>query len=91
MPNCFQLLRDGAAVPLADVDAEICLHFDVPCSPTSYYEFWYDAIGYSLAQGRTFDEIRATYADSPRLVEIANWIEARFTVRSWYEQKGFAR
>ena len=91
MPNCFQLLRDGVAIPLAAVDEEMCRHFEAPCHPTRYYESWYDTIGYGLAQGRSFDEIRSTYADIPRLVEVATWIETHFTVRAWHERKGYER
>lgn len=91
MPNCFQLLRGGVAIPLADVDEEMCRHFAVPCHLTRYYEAWYDTIGYGLAAGQSFDQIRSTYADVPRLVEVAHWIEANFTVRAWHERKGYER
>ena len=86
MPNCFQLLRGGIAVPLNEVDEEMCRHFGAPCHPDDYYEFWYDTIGFGLASGRSFDEIRSTFSDFPKVVEAANWIEANFTARSWYEQ-----
>jgi hypothetical protein len=91
MPNCFQLLRDGAAVPLNEIDAEMCRHFNVPCHSTLYYEAWYDTVGHDLAAGQSFDQIRSTYADFPRLVEVASWIEKHFTVRSWYERKGYEK
>jgi hypothetical protein len=87
MPNCFQLLRDGKAVPLSTVDEELCKHFGAECHPIRYYEAWYDCVGYGLASGHSFDKIRDTYADLPKIVEIANWIEAHFEVRSWYEPK----
>jgi len=92
MPNCFQLLRDGVAVPLATIDEEMCRHFDEPCHPTRYCECWYDVIGYGLAMGQSFDQIRSQiksdFAEYPRLVEIADWIEQRFSVSSWSELKG---
>lgn len=95
MPNCYQLLRDGVPVPLAHVDEEMCRHFDEPVHPTRYYQSWHDVIGYELAMGRTFDQIRATltssYSEYPQLVEIANWIEKHFTARAWHERKGYER
>jgi hypothetical protein len=87
MPNCFQLLRGGAAVPLSDVDEEMCRHFDAPCDAKHYFEDWYDVIGFDLAGGRSFAEIRATHAEHPVLVQVTDWLEANFTVRSWYELK----
>lgn len=91
MPNCFQLWRDGAAVPLGVIDDEMREHFYAPPDPDRFYESWYDAIGYQLAMGRTFAQAREDLADYPQLVEIADWLEARFTVRSWYETKGTPR
>lgn len=89
MPSCFQLLRDGVAVPLVQIDEEMCRHFEAPCHPTRYYESWYDAIGYELAMGRSFEQIRVTLAEYPQLVEIANWLDHQFTVSSWHERKGY--
>lgn len=91
MPNCFQLLRDGSALPLNQIDEEICRHFNEPCHKTRYYQGWYDTIGFDLAAGQSFDQIRTAYADFPKLVEIANWLEANFTVRHWYERRGYER
>ncbi len=89
MPNCFQLLRGDAAVPLLQVDEEMCRHFNEPCDPKRWLEFWYDIIGYELARGKSFDEVRsyvaATYPETPRLIKIADWLEANFSVRHWVE------
>jgi hypothetical protein len=91
MPSCFQLIRDGDAVPLSQVDEEMCRHFDAECHPTCYFEGWHDAIGFFLATGRTFDQIRVIYADDPTLVRIADWLESNFTSRHWYETKSHPR
>lgn len=90
MPNCFQLLRDDAPVSLNAIDEELCRHFGADCHPKHYYKNWYDIIGYDLAMGRTFDEIKhlltiAGYDDVPTLVQIIEWLESRFTARSWVE------
>ena len=88
MPNCFQLLRDGEAVSLNQVDEEMCRHFGEPVHPTSYFRAWYDCIGSDLAAGRSFAEVKVTYAapewaDSG-LLPVAEWLEANFTPRSWW-------
>jgi hypothetical protein len=89
MPNCFQLIRNEEAVPLNQVDEEMCRHFDAPCDEHRYYWYWYDVIGYDLAMGDTFDEIIAryptAYPEAPELVAIARWLQANFTTRSWTE------
>lgn len=91
MPNCFQLLRDGVAVPLVQIDEEMCRHFGATCHPIRYYESWYDAIGYELAMGRSFEQIKVTLVEYPQLVEIINWLEQRYTVNAWHERKGYER
>ncbi len=89
MPNCFQLLRDGAAVPLSEIDEEMCRHLGEPCDPNRYFREWYDLIGYDLAMGRSFEQIETIYA-SPEwaesgLLPVVQWLRANFTPRSWYE------
>lgn len=91
MPNCFQLLRAGVAVPLSQVDEEMCRHFNVPCDPELYFEDWYIRVGYDLAQGHSFDEIKTRSADSPILGQVIDWLAANFTVHSWYEMKSRPR
>ena len=91
MPNCFQLLRNGNAVPLNTIDEEMCRHFGAPCHEKHYFEGWYDFIGYELARGQSFAEIRLTYANSPILVQIVDWLEANFQVNAWYELRSHPR
>ena len=91
MPNCFQLIRNGKAVPLVKIDEEMCLHFGEPCDPDRYFRCWYDCIGYDLAAGRSFEEIKVTYAaptwDDSGLLPIVEWLESNFSSRSWYEPR----
>jgi hypothetical protein len=95
MPNCFRLLRDGAAVRLAQVDDEMRRAFGASPDPAHYFEEWYNIIGYELAMGRSFDQIRSylesAWADFPELVRIADWLEANFTIDFWYELKDHPR
>ena len=91
MPNCFQLLRGDVAVPLSEIDEEMCRHFGEPCDSNRYFREWHDLIGYDLAMGRSFEQIEATYA-GPKwadsgLLPIAQWLRANFTPRSWYERR----
>ena len=51
MPRCFQLLRDGVAVALIDVDEEMCRHFGAECHESRWFAGWYDFIGFGLATG----------------------------------------
>lgn len=90
MPNCFQLLRDGVAEDLIKIDEELCRHFGADCHPTRYYQGWYDVIGYDLAKGHSFAQIKSYltasgYENASALVQIAEWLESCFTVRSWVE------
>ncbi len=89
MPNCFQLYRNGTAVPLNIIDEEMCRYFSADCHPTRYFMAWYDWVGYFLAMGKTFDEIRALSRDGELayLIEIIDWIEAHFQPTSWHEMK----
>ncbi len=97
MPRCFQLLRDGAAVPLAQIDEEMCRHFGAACDADRYFHGWYDAIGYDLAAGDSFDQIRARYQEAlwqeadPVLAQIAAWLAENFTARSWWESKSHSK
>lgn len=89
MPNCLKLLRDGIAVPLVQIDEEMCRHFGEPIHPRLYFRAWYECIGWNLAMGRSFEEIRAIYADpewaDSGLSAVAQWLEAHFTPQSWHE------
>jgi hypothetical protein len=67
MPNCFQLCRDGQAVALQQIDEEMCNHFNAPCDPVRWFRGWYDFIGFDLATGRDFAQIRAIYEADPDL------------------------
>lgn len=94
MPNCFRLLRGGVAVPIVDVDAEMCRYFSADCDPNRWFRGWYDFVGFDLAMGKSFDEIRASYREDPYLIyliEVVDWVEANFTVDSWYETRSRPR
>lgn len=95
MPNCFQLLRNGEAVALTEIDDELRLHFGEPADPDQYFREWYSCIGRDLAMGRTFAEIRTIYAGAEwtdsGLRPVAEWLAANFTARSWYEPSSWSK
>lgn len=98
MPNCFQLVRksDGVAESLAKVDEEICAYLRVECHPRLFYLYWYDVIGFALACGKTFDDLRKRYAnrdeaEAGRLatdatyMRIVDFLDENYTVEAWAE------
>lgn len=89
MPACIQLFKKGESTPTTfqQIDEEICAHFNVPCDPVRWYEQWYDCICVFLAMGKSFDYVRETYKDYPRLVEITDWLEANYRPNAWYQVK----
>jgi hypothetical protein len=60
MPICFNLTRIGATAPekLSKIDEELCAILDEEVHPTRYVMSWFDMIGFELACGKKWDEIR---------------------------------
>ena len=100
MPNCFSLSRkskrEEGPVKLSLIDDEICHHFNVVPDAIEYYAYWYDIIGFKLAMGKTFDEIKKDLAERivekpewndeyTRLIEITNWLDENFVANAWAE------
>ena len=63
----FNLTRksapDAGPVNLHDLDVEICALIGEPVHPTRYCIGWFDSIGYWLAVGKTWDEIRELHVE----------------------------
>lgn len=101
MPNCLQLIRKSApaAGPVAFtvIDEELCAHFGAEVHPKNWYLNWYDLLGFSLAIGKTFGELRdqfraATYdMDNPyrefdkQLVKVIDYLDDNFKAEAWAE------
>lgn len=68
MPNCFQLTRktepEKGPVSLNAIDAELCGVLGREVHPTAYCMGWFDYIGFKLAMGRSFEEIKAKIISS---------------------------
>jgi hypothetical protein len=91
MPACFQLYRkaDGEnAEPVAfqTIDEEMCAHFNVPCDPVKYLHGWYDNIGFSLAIGKNWDQMREIFK-TPGTHAIIDFLEARYTPSAFWQPK----
>ena len=95
MPNAFQLIRKstGQAEKFAVIDDELRQYLGVPPNEKSYYRGWYDSIGYAIAIGKSWDEIRATIVGTPddpgdeESIKLVDWLIANFDTRAWYEPK----
>lgn len=59
MPNCFSLTRIGDSEPTAldMIDRDLCQTFGIAYSPKLYACQWFDAIGFLLACGKSWDDI----------------------------------
>lgn len=102
MPNCFQLTRKGYPSPavLQSIDAELCQNLDLPFSEDKWACGWYDLIGFSLACGRTFDEIADAIKEGCikdnnedirqrdrgyQLLRINHYLNEHYTTDAWAE------
>lgn len=89
MPNCFQLYKKGEDSPsdLVVVDNEMCAHFGASPDPVRYFEAWFDIIGFRLATGYSFVDMRVEFAKDARLVEIVDWLDQHYSPNAFYQCK----
>ena len=99
MPACFTLTPKGEETPdsLGRVDAKICAHFGAPVHPKFFLWEWYTMIGFRLAMGRTWEEIRQSFREGiadnefvdgyTKLLEVVDFLEATYEPCSWAEMK----
>jgi hypothetical protein len=89
MPNCFTLTKkseDKRAV-FQTIDDEMRAHFGEPPDAERWLWGWYDSIGLALACGKTWDEIRKLFEDSPELLKVVDYLEERYVSDCWFEHK----
>lgn len=93
MPVCFQLFRKGEdqPTPFQTIDEELCIFFNTPVHPTYWFRDWYNTIGFGLAVGGDWNRQREVFHDEPRILEVVDWLEARFTTKAWWESKSHPR
>ena len=106
MAYYFQLFRklpngetENDATSLSQIDREICEEFDLPLHPKLYVNGWFDVIGFGLATGKTWDDIRANTNKQIASTEafdlecresdlltlrIVDFLEARFSPNCWF-------
>ena len=94
MPNCFQLTRKGETTPtvLTKVDEHICQFLNVPCNDVAWVEGWYDVIGFRLAIGQSWDDMRQYFIHecrshdfSIKMLRIINFLDDHYTSDCWVE------
>lgn len=100
MPVCFQLYPIGSQEPaiLQKVDDAMRVHFQQPADPDHWLGGWYNWIGFSLATGHSWDDLRQEmreviakpiddkhkdWAEGQLL--IIDWLAANYTPNHWRE------
>lgn len=92
MPNCYQLIRKstGQAAKLNEIDEELCKMLGVPVHPTMWVNAWHNTIGFGLACGRSFDQLREEERQrKDEWVEVSlkiiDYLDANFTPNVWVQ------
>ena len=71
---------------LIELDAEIALHFGGEPHTISWFCNWMNTIGFLLACGRSFDELREIFKEQEGLtLDIIDYLDDRFESRCYYE------
>ena len=90
MPNCFTLTRKGETEPasLSAIDEELCALLKRPIHPTRYVEGWYDSIGFALACGRSWEQIKELFSSpwEDDLRKIIVYLETNYITNAWAER-----
>ena len=98
MPNCFTLTREGESKPasLQAIDDEMRIAFGEEPDEERWLWGWYDTIGYGLAMGRTWEQLREQFAEDPaesertnmfrrRMLAVIDWLDEHYTPNAWAE------
>jgi hypothetical protein len=102
MPACFQLIdrQTGQPAIFQQIDDKMRESFGAPPNDKEYMNGWYDSIGFRLALGKTWNDIRDEFeleyrsdvnsgrerSIYPRLISITNWLEDHYESSSWYQR-----
>jgi hypothetical protein len=100
MPVCFQLFSKETNQPekLSLVDDRLCAFLGVTPHEHNYVHGWYDSIGFRLAIGKTFPQIREEFNEKisyeaeyksvyQNLIRCLDWLEENYSTNSWWEPK----
>ena len=98
MPNCFTLTRKGESKPanLQEIDDEMRQAFCEEPDEVRWLWGWYDTIGFGLAMGRTWEQLREQFAEDPaesertnmfrrRMLAVIYWLETHYVFNAWTE------
>ena len=97
MPNCIQLIsrETNEATKFSTIDDRLCQWLGVEPDKERYHAAWYDIIGFRLALGQSFAQIKeyftkemqtSKYSDEyAHLWRIADWLETNYTCNAWAE------
>jgi len=98
MPACFTLTRKGESTPssLQHIDDEMRQAFCEEPDEVRWLWGWYDTIGYGLALGRDWAQLREQFAEDPaeseqtnmfrrRMLAVIYWLEANYIPNAWAE------
>ena len=98
MPACFTLTRKGESTPssLQHIDDEMRVEFGEEPDEIRWLWGWYDAVGFGLAMGRTWEQLREQFAEDPaesertnmfrrRMLAVIDWLDEHYTPNAWAE------
>ena len=98
MANCFSLTRKGESQPasLQEIDDEMRIEFCEEPDEKRWLWGWYDTIGYGLALGRDWAQLREQFAEDPaesertnmfrrRMLAVIYWLEANYVPNAWVQ------
>ena len=98
MPACFTLTRKGESTPssLQHIDDEMRQAFCEEPDEVRWLWGWYDTIGFGLAMGRDWTQLREQFAEDPaesertnmfrrRMLAVIYWLEANYIPNAWAE------
>ena len=87
MPNYCRFKKDGVIVNPVDVDAAMCEAFGAPVDPVDWFRSWMDIAGFSIACGTTDERFREMWGDTPRQIEVWDWLHANYECDGYYMGK----
>ena len=98
MSNCFSLTRKGESEParMQEIDDLMRIEFGEEPDADRWLWGWYDTIGYGLALGRDWAQLREKFAEDPdeserintsrrRRLAVIDWLEANYIPNAWAE------
>ena len=98
MAHCFTLTLKGESKPasLPEIDDLMRIEFGEEPDEVQWLWGWYDTIGYGLALGRDWTQLREQFAEDPdesertnlsrrRRLAMIDWLETHYVFNAWAE------